>query len=193
MGKVASMWVLTLAFASIISSSMYGVLVAVFHPMSKPLSCGFVQNQLAQVGQVYSGLDSGLQQAYNDSTDMEEMFARLDSNGDDKLDSAELESNCPPLNMLRNSNDVTVEAFGRRRRAAEDMDKDDFLRYTCMSADKLDHMENTECQPQCRPGYVADNTLKCKLAEDSETDEGGFILHTEYSGFTQCVPHQLEC
>merc|ERR1711865_1070204 len=58
MGKVASMWVLTLAFASIISSSMYGVLVAAFHPMSKPLSCGLVQTKLGQIDQVYSGLDN---------------------------------------------------------------------------------------------------------------------------------------
>lgn len=183
MGKVASMWVLTLAFASIISSSMYAVLVGAFHPMARPLSCGLVQNKLAQANNV---LDYS-------STDMEDLFSRLDSNGDDKLDSDELASNCPPLHMLRNAEDLTVEKFGRRRRAPEDMDKDDFLQYTCMSADKLDHMENTKCEPQCRTGYVADDTLKCKLDGNTMKEDGGFMLQTTYSGFTHCVPHQLEC
>jgi len=184
MGKVASMWVLTLAFASIISSSMYAILVASFHPMTKPLSCGLVQNKLARA-------NFTLQYS---AADMENKFAELDRNSDELLDSAELALNCPPLNMLRNGEDLTVEKFGRRRRRTpEEMTKEDFLEYTCMSADKLDHMVNTKCEPQCRDGYVADDTLKCKLQSSSMTTDGGFILRTTYSGFDHCVPHQLQC
>lgn len=184
MGKVASMWVLTLAFASIISSSMYAVMVAAFHPMAAPLSCGLVQNKLARANYV---LDYS-------AADMENKFAQLDTNADKLLDSAELASNCPPLNMLRNSEDLTVEKYGRRRRRIpEDMTKEDFLQYTCMSADKLDHMENTKCEPQCMENYVADDALKCNLDGNSETEDGGFILRTVYSGFDHCVPHHREC
>jgi len=163
---------------------MYAVMVAAFHPMAAPLSCGLVQNKLARANYV---LDYS-------AADMENKFAQLDTNADKLLDSAELASNCPPLNMLRNSEDLTVEKYGRRRRRIpEDMTKEDFLQYTCMSADKLDHMENTKCEPQCMENYVADDALKCNLDGNSETEDGGFILRTVYSGFDHCVPHHREC
>jgi len=183
------MWVLTLVFASVIASSMFAVLTACFHPMTRPLDCGLVSAKLATAQNVLSPYAA---------SDMEALFASLDSNGDEVLDSDELEAHCPPLHMLSNGDDLTVEKFGRRRRRTPDeMDVDDFLTYTCMSDDKLDHMENTKCEPMCAQGFVPDDTLKCKLDGNNEIvggpDAGGFVLKTKYDGFTTCVPSTHTC
>jgi len=183
MAKVGSMWVLTLLFASVIASSMFSILTAAFHPMTMPLSCGMVSTKLGAASNVLTG---------NSADDMQALFANLDTNGDDLLDTAELSARCPPLDTLSNSDDLTVEKFGRRRRAAENMDLDDFLQYTCMSSNKLDHMENTKCEPLCMPNYAPDDTLKCKLDPVNEVD-GAFVLRTMYSGFTTCVPSTHSC
>jgi len=183
MRKVASMWVLTLVFASVIASSMFAVLTAGFHPMTKPLSCGMVSTRLAAAE--YLLVD-------NSASDMETLFASLDTNGDDLLDSDELEAHCPPLDKVfpgGEDADLTVDKFGDD----DHMDKDGFLQFTCMSDTKMDHMFNKKCQPLCRSGYVPDGTLKCELDGDNEDDDGGFFLRTKYSGFTTCVPSQLEC
>jgi len=71
-----------------------------------------------------------------------------------------------------------------------------FLEFTCTSTDKLDHMMNTQCQPMCPDGYVPNRVLKCNLDGENEVggtgpDAGGFILKTEYSGFTGCVLREL--
>jgi len=128
------------------------------------------------------------------ASDVEQLFASLDTNNDDLLDSDELAANCPPLDMLSGGEDLTVEKFGRRRRRTpEEIELEDFLEYTCMKFDKLDHMMNTKCEPLCANGYIPDDTLKCKLDGNDMTDDGGFILTTKYSGFTTCVPHNHEC
>lgn len=184
MSKVGSMWVLTLLFASVIASSMFAILTAAFHPMTKPLSCGLISTKLATATNVRTNYAQA---------DIEQLFATLDANGDDLLDDDELQAHCPPLNKLAND-DVTVEKFGRRRRRTpEELELDDFLEYTCMSNDKLDHMEQTKCEPLCAPGFVRDDTLKCKLDSDNEDDDGAFVLRTKYSGFGNCVPHGLTC
>jgi len=182
MGKIGSMWVLTLAFASVISSSMFAVLTAAYHPMTRPLQCNRVETR-------FDAADMYV------ASDMESLFDTLDANGDDLLDSSELRANCPSLEFLPNEDaDVTVEKFGRRRRRTpEDMDKDDFLQYSCMSESTLDHMSNKKCVPQCRAGYKADDVLQCELSGENEafdatgTNLGGFVLQTRYKGFTQCV------
>lgn len=190
-GKIGSMWVLTLAFASIIASSMFAVLTAAFHPMSKPLNCPLLSNKLS------SATDMG---TLSTASDMEALFAQLDVNNDDLLDTDELAARC--LDQLAwdgegDEADVTVEKFGRRRRRTpEDMDVDDFLDFTCTSTDNLDHMMHKQCQPMCPDGYVPNRVLKCKLDGENEVggtgpDAGGFILKTEYSGFTHCVLREL--
>merc|ERR1711967_135321 len=90
---------------------------------------------------------------------------------------------------MRNSDeDEVVEKFGRRRRRTpEEMDLDDFLTYTCMSTDKLDHMENKQCEPLCAAGHIPDGTLKCKLDSGTEDEFGSYRLRTVHSGFTECV------
>jgi len=185
MGKVGSMWVLTLAFASIISSSMFAVLTAGFHPMTKPLDCGLISTKLTSAQNVLNG-------AY--STDhVEQLFEELDTNDDGELTTEELDARCPPLGTLRNGDDLTVEKFGRRRRRTpEEMDLDDFMTYSCLSSAKLDHMENTQCEPLCAGGYVPDGTLKCKLDGNNEDDFGSYILRTVYSGFTTCIEYSDE-
>jgi len=184
MSKVGSMWVLTLAFASIIASSMYAVLTAAFHPMTKPLSCGLISTKLASV--------TNLRTDYT-SSDIVQLFESLDTDGDALLTDAELQAHCPPLHRLSND-DVTVEKYGRRRRRTpEELELDDFLEYTCMSSEKLDHMENTKCEPLCAPGFVRDDTLKCKLDGVNEDADGGFVLKTKYSGFGSCVEHSFTC
>jgi len=184
MAKVGSMWVLTLVFASVIASSMFAVLTAAFHPMTMPLNCGLISNKLAA---------AHFTTLANSASDMEDLFAELDSNSDDLLTTEELAARCPPLDMLSNGEDLTVEVYGRRRRAAEDMDLDDFLAYTCMSSDKLDHMENKKCEPLCQTGYAPDGALKCKLDSENEANDGGFVLRTQYEGFTTCVQRAHAC
>lgn len=195
MAKVGSMWVLTLVFASVISSSMYAILTAGFHPMTKPLDCGLVSLKLGAAQNVM--LDSS---ALYEASDMEQLFATLDTNNDDFLDTDELEARCPPLHLTSNTEvdeegnrELTVEKYGRRRRAAESMDIDDFLTYTCMSDDKLEHMANKQCEPLCANGYRPDDTLKCKLDGDNMAADGGFILQTKYSGFSTCVQSSHAC
>jgi len=186
MAKVGSMWVLTLVFASVIASSMFAVLTAAFHPMTMPLNCGLISTKLDAADHTLLA---------NSASDMEVLFAQLDSDGDELLTTDELAERCPPLDMLSDGEELTVEVYGRRRRRTpEDMDLDDFLAYTCMSADKMDHMENNKCEPLCQTGYAPDEPLKCKLHPVTETPESGFALRTTYEGsFTTCVPRTHSC
>jgi len=187
MGKVGTMWVLTLAFASVISSSMYAILTASFHPMTKPLDCGLISTKL---GAAQNVLGAGGYVA----SDVEDLFATLDTDGDDLLTSEELAAHCPPLDLMKNGEDLTVEKFGRRRRRSpENIDVDDFLQYTCMTSDKLEHMDNKQCEPLCAPNFEPDDTLKCSLDGDHTTADGGFIIQTKYSGFTTCVRSTHSC
>jgi sodium-dependent phosphate transporter len=191
MGKVGAMWVLTLVFASVISSSMFAILTASFHPMTKPLDCGMVSTKLGAAQNVAQNAAAG---SLYTVSDVEQLFADLDTNNDDLLDSDELAARCPPLDLLQNGEDLTVEKFGRRRRRTpEEMDKDDFLQYTCMSDDKLEHMDNKQCEPLCASGFQPDDTLKCKLDGDHMTDDGAYIIRTMYSGFTTCVQSDHSC
>lgn len=160
--------------------------------MVKPLDCGLVSIKLGAADNVRSaGTDNT---ALYSSSDAEALFALLDTDNDDLLTDDELAENCPPLNVMKNGEDLTVEKFGRRRRRTpEEMDLDDFLQYTCMSSDKLEHMDNKQCEPLCAPNFEADRTLKCKLDGSHTTADGGFILTTMYDGFTTCVPSTHAC
>jgi len=191
MGRVGLMWVLTLVFACVISSSMFGMLTAGFHPMTKPLDCGLLDVKLG--GADLHVAQQGVNALY-DASDARDLFAQLDADNDDLLTDDELAAHCPPLNMMANGEDLTVEKFGRRRRRTpEEMDVEDFLQYTCMSSDKLEHMDNKQCEPLCQPGYQPDDTLKCKLDGNHATADGGYIIQTIYSGFQQCVPMTATC
>lgn len=189
MGKVGAMWVLTLVFASIISSSMFGILTAGFHPMTKPLDCGLVSIKLGAATNVLTENN----QLYTTSH-VEQLFNELDTNNDDLLDDDELAAHCPPLDVLRNGEDLTTEKFGRRRRRTpEEIDLDDFTRYACLEDDKMEHMDNKQCEPLCAAGYEPDDTLKCKLDGDHSQADGAFIIQTKYSGFTTCVQSTHSC
>lgn len=164
--------------------------------MTKPLDCGMLSTRFDAAQNV---LETGGYAA----SDAEALFASLDSDGDELLTTDELAAHCPPLDVLGGAGrlpqdhddaDLTVEKFGRRRRRTpEDMDLDDFLQYTCMSSDKLEHMDNKQCEPLCAAGFEVDGTLKCKLDGDHTTPDGGFIIQTLYSGFTTCVQSTHSC
>jgi sodium-dependent phosphate transporter len=199
MGKVGTMWVLTLAFASIISSSMFAVLTAAFHPMTKPLSCGRVSEHLggADVSHV---LSSSSPNSLYTTAEVENLFNALDTNNDDLLDDDELAEHCPPLNLMgspaddEDDRDLAVEKFGRRRRRTpEEMDLDDFIQMACLADDALEHMDNKQCMPLCAAGYEPDDTMKCKLDGNHEKANGGFIIQTQYSGFSTCVQSSHSC
>jgi len=206
MGKVASMWVLTLAFASIISSSMFAILTAAFHPMTKPLHCARLGEYLgapvphgdsrtlsgtAENNVLASVADSN---ALYGATEVEALFALLDADGDDLLTDDELKVPCPPLNLMGDGEDLVVEKFGRRRRRTpEEMDLDDFLQMACMSDDRLEHMDNKQCMPLCAAGYAPDDTLKCKLDGNHEHSDGSYVIQTKHSGFGACVPSTHAC
>jgi len=178
MGKVFSMWVLTLVFAAIVASSFFGFLVSGFHPMSPALECGPVSQALVDLGNINSWTN------YTED-DMKGMFALLDTNGDGELVSDELAAHDPPLDMTADGEDKLVEKFGRRRRRTpEIMDEDDFLAYTCLKDSNLDHVNYKKCEPRCRSGR-ANSELKCKLGEDVD-DSGSFRLRAVYSGFSGC-------
>merc|ERR1711865_1195024 len=122
MSKVGSMWVLTLAFASIIASSMYAVLTAAFHPMTKPLLCARISDALGSPGLVSAGVTNSIMASSESATsmytttDVKALFIILDTNNDDLLDDDELASHCPPLNLMGDPDDevLAVEQFGRR-------------------------------------------------------------------------------
>lgn len=199
MGKVGAMWVLTLAFASIIASSMFAVLTASFHPMTKPLQCGRVSEHLGGTG-VSNVLTAGSVNTLYTTSEVEALFNALDTNDDDLLTDDELAAPCPPLNLMgsqddaEDDRDLVVEKFGRRRRRTpEDMDLDDFINMACLTDDKMEHMENKQCMPLCADGYVADDTMKCKLDGNHEKPDGGYIIQTKYSGFSTCVASTHSC
>ena len=157
--------------------------------MTKPLNCGLVSVKLGNVPNVL--LSSG--ELYT-ASDVELLFADLDTNNDDLLDTDELAARCPPLDLLPTLDDdgefdLTVAKFG----SDDVMDIDDFKVYTCMSEDKLEHMDNKQCYPLCASNYVPDDTLKCKLEVNNMKTDGGYILQTSYSGFTTCVLSSHSC
>merc|ERR1712127_568635 len=198
MGKVASMWVLTLAFASIISSSMFAVLTAAFHPMTKPLQCARISDTLGSPGLVSVGVTNYIlpsvasPNSLYTTTEVEALFELLDTNNDDLLDDDELATACPPLNLMGDGEELRVEKFGRRRRRTpEDMDVDDFIQMACLSEDNLDHMDNKQCMPLCADGYYPDDTLKCKLDGNNEHADGSYMIQTIHWIHVVCAEHSL--
>jgi sodium-dependent phosphate transporter len=176
MGKVIAMWILTIAFAGLFSASFFSFIVAVYHPMSKPMHCGPIAMKLNNT--------ASLRPLTEDA--MAARFTALDANGDKKLDSDELEA--VGLDMDIKGEKKTVETYGRRRRRTpKTMDQADFLQFGCMKSSKLEHMQNQICEPQCEDGYRANKELACKLNPTTVSDEGSFLMGTGMSGFTKCV------
>jgi len=175
MGKVVFMWVATLAFAGICSSAIFGFLSSAYHPMSKPLECGKIMNNIGSLPNVWSNITK---------SDMQALFVEIDADGDEVVDSDELKSHGLDKTL---KGDKVVEKYGRRRRRTpKTMTESDFLLFTCVKVEKLDHMQQTKCEPRCLPGFRADTELSCKLSSGAN-QEGGFQLGASYSGFTGCV------
>jgi len=175
MGKVVFMWVATLAFAGICSSAIFGFLSSAYHPMSKPLECGKIMNNIGSLPNVWSNITK---------SDMQALFVEIDADGDEVVDSDELKSHGLDKTL---KGDKVVEKYGRRRRRTpKTMTESDFLLFTCVKVEKLDHMQQTKCEPRCLPGFRADTDLSCKLSSGAN-QEGGFQLGASYSGFTGCV------
>mmetsp|Transcript_1510 Transcript_1510/g.3256 ORF Transcript_1510/g.3256 Transcript_1510/m.3256 type:complete len:659 (-) Transcript_1510:114-2090(-) len=175
MGKVVVMWVATLAFAGICSASLYGFLASTYHPISEKLHCGPISKHIEQVENIES----------TNADAMSTLFKELDTDGDEELTDGELAA--VKLDMTIGG-DLTTEKFGRRRRRTPDtMTSDDFLTFTCVKENRLDHMLNTHCEPVCQSGYRADGELKCGINSDREDENGNFLLTTRYSGFTECT------
>jgi len=175
MGKVAFMWVATLVFSGICSSAVFGFLSAAYHPMSKPLACGNIMNHISSKANVLSNVTK---------KDMQSLFASLDKDGDELLDSKELKAQGMDKTL---AGDAVVEKYGRRRRRTPTtISETDLLEFTCLDKKTLDHMFVTKCEPRCLPGFRANKDLSCKLSSGVTADQGGFMLTVSYSGFSAC-------
>jgi len=175
MAKVIFMWVATLAFAGICSSAIFGFLSSAYHPMSKPPECGGIMDKISGLPNVWSNVSE---------SDMKALFAEIDADGDEVVDSDELGAHGLDKTL---KDDKVVEKYGRRRRRTpKTMTESDFLLFTCVKVDKLDHMMQTKCEPRCLPGFRANKDLSCKLSSGANA-EGGFALTAAYSGFTGCI------
>ncbi|CAE8689327.1 unnamed protein product [Polarella glacialis] len=174
MAKVAAMWVLTLVFAAICASSIFGILVAIYQPQIEPLNCGLIARKIANVGNISTTATKDSQKA---------RFKSYDSNGDGALDDGELKKVGWNKNL---KGDKLVEKFGRRRRRTpKTMTEKDFLSFTCTSNDNLEHLLYKNCEPVCLDGFRANKELSCKI-KPAEDADGNFQLATYYSGFSAC-------
>jgi len=115
---------------------------------------------------------------------MQSLFASLDKDGDELLDSKELQAQGMDKTL---AGDAVVEKYGRRRRRTPTtISETDLLEFTCLNEKTLDHMFVTKCEPRCLPGFRANKDLSCKLSSGVTADQGGFMLTVSYSGFSGC-------
>lgn len=178
MAKVIAMWILTIVFAGIISAAFFGFISAAYQPPLKPLNCGPIAAKLAKVN------NSVLLLPLTPEV-MTARFKALDKNSDKVLDSDELKA--AGLDKNIKADKKTVETYGRRRRRTPTtMDEKDFLQYSCLQADSLEHMKNKICEPQCQTGYRASKELECKFLPTTANAEGSFQMGTAMSGFSGC-------
>ncbi|CAE8651149.1 unnamed protein product [Polarella glacialis] len=176
MAKVAVMWVMTLVFAAICASSVFGILVAIYQPQIEPMNCGPIAWKIGKVGNISTVATKDSQKA---------RFKSYDSNGDGTLDDGELKKVGWNKNL---KGDKLVEKFGRRRRRTpKTMTEKDFLHFSCTSNDKLEHLLYKNCEPVCLDGFRANKELSCKINPAAQDADGNFQLATYYSGFSACV------
>jgi len=177
MAKVGAMWVATLFFAAIVTSSVFVFLSSVYHPISEPLHCGPIKDVLASVPN--SGVDVSKQH-------MKDLFKKMDTDNDEILTGTELKSQGMDKTL---KGDKTVEKYGRRRRRTpKEMTEEDFLKFTCVYSDKLENMHYNKCEPRCKNGdFRANKDLSCKFNSARSDASGNFMLATKYSGFSACV------
>jgi sodium-dependent phosphate transporter len=180
MGKVFSMWVLTLVFAAVCSSAIFTVMASAYRPMTQALPCGKIQSHLSSLN--VAG------RAIADKASMKALFKTIDADGDSEIDSDELKKAADVSDMALDGKKKLVEVYGRRRRRTPStMTESDFLQYTCVSNDNLEHMHYTKCEPRCNSGLRADKELQCKLNPANTDSAGNFMIATYYSGFSNCV------
>ncbi|CAE8651152.1 unnamed protein product, partial [Polarella glacialis] len=176
MAKVAVMWVMTLVFAAICASSVFGILVAIYQPQIEPMNCGPIAWKIGKVGNISTVATKDSQKV---------RFKSYDSNGDGELDNGELKKVGWNENL---KGDKLVEKCGRRRRRTpKTMTEKDFLQFTCTSNDNLEHLLYTKCEPVCLDGFRANKELSCKINPAKQDADGNFQLATYYSGFSACV------
>ncbi|CAE8603685.1 unnamed protein product [Polarella glacialis] len=175
MAKVGVMWVMTLVFAAICASSIFGILVAIYQPQIQPMNCGPIALKIGKVGNISTAATKDSQKA---------RFKSYDSNGDGTLDDSELKKVGWNKNI---AGDKLVEKFGRRRRRTpKTLTEKDFLQFTCTSKDSLEHLLYKNCEPVCLDGFRANKELSCKINPAKQDANGNFQLATYYSGFSAC-------
>ncbi|CAE8687204.1 unnamed protein product [Polarella glacialis] len=175
MAKVGVMWVMTLMFAAICASSIFGILVAIYQPQIEPMNCGPIALKIGKVDNISTTATKSSQKA---------RFKSYDSNGDGTLDDGELKKVGWNKNL---AGDKLVEKFGRRRRRTpKTLSEKDFLQFTCTSNDNLEHLLYKNCEPVCLDGFRANKELSCKINPAKQDATGNFQLATAYSGFSAC-------
>ncbi|CAE8720793.1 unnamed protein product, partial [Polarella glacialis] len=175
MAKVGVMWVMTLMFAAICASSIFGILVAIYQPQIEPMNCGPIALKIGKVDNISTTATKSSQKA---------RFKSYDSNGDGTLDDGELKKVGWNKNL---AGDKLVEKFGRRRRRTpKTLSEKDFLQFTCTSNDHLEHLLYKNCEPVCLDGFRANRELSCKINPAKQDATGNFQLATAYSGFSAC-------